>query len=749
MNSKKAQITIFAVLAFLLIAGAMIYFSLKSQAIRNQPEVPESVASKEADSINNFVTTCLRDTTRDAIKEVGKHGGFTSIKNLKLNPYDPTKSQGFIDDRFSVPYWFYVDNDDYKSEMPKLCSNSKYCVLQSYGPNNIQKNIQNYIENNIEKCLKNFSAFKDIYDINPGKLKSSVIILNDSVISQLHYPLKIKDYNTNSNLVLSDFSVSIPSKLSQMYDFASKIVEAESKYSFIEKNVLQLIDIYSGMDTDEFPPFRDIEFFDFSKKIWIRTLLEQKLKSSLLPLIGLTRIANARNGFPAIAHVDGDYHKYAQGLYNSFVVKLNDSDYDFDVQVFYPNSNIDFYINSRKELIKPRTYSPPDTSQLIKMFSLVVQDYYFKYFLTFPVIIRIHSDDTSIDPNGYDFYFAVEANIFNNVPRRGNFTIISDAGPDYLSLEDPRTFVNANITVETYDRHTDKPIDDVLISYVCGPEIFLGSTKMINNKALFKSKFPYCASNGYIKASKQGYASATIPFNNLDNDLSDKHFKFELWPYVKKQVYFWKRTASDIDEIEQNGYSAIFSAKTPLNMNESLYVNLNRVKENVYDDDIPLISFIVVNPSELVDSLNSFNASQFNLSNETDISDFNVSINANFSNIQNYTFDLVPGTYTVDGNLIYLKTITLPKQEFCVGKEVAGVCIGKTKHYPKMNLTMWPIGKILLNQTLTENELYNNKSIHFFVLTEQPPKNWTEMMNMNLDKYIDKKDYLMRAFFKN
>ena len=76
---KKAQITLFILVAILLVVGAsyVLFFS-KQQA----PQNPLDDVKKEAeniarsDSLRVYVETCLEQATKDAVDLVGRQGGF-------------------------------------------------------------------------------------------------------------------------------------------------------------------------------------------------------------------------------------------------------------------------------------------------------------------------------------------------------------------------------------------------------------------------------------------------------------------------------------------------------------------------------------------------------------------------------------------------------------------------------------------------------------------------------------------------
>lgn len=70
MESKKGQVTIFVILAILIVAGILLYFVLRK-------DVPEKIKySPGTEQIYNFVQECLEDTAEEVIYNVGQGGGY-------------------------------------------------------------------------------------------------------------------------------------------------------------------------------------------------------------------------------------------------------------------------------------------------------------------------------------------------------------------------------------------------------------------------------------------------------------------------------------------------------------------------------------------------------------------------------------------------------------------------------------------------------------------------------------------------
>src|SRR3989344_8743485 len=133
MLNKRAQLTIFIIIAILIVAVVALFFSL-----RGNLKLPGKPASPETAEIQNFVQECLDDSLEDVVFKVGENGGY----------YFPPKVSTPV---LEVPY--YLKNN--KNTMP---SKEK-----------IQGEISRYILKQMDFCINNFASFPE-YEITKGKM---------------------------------------------------------------------------------------------------------------------------------------------------------------------------------------------------------------------------------------------------------------------------------------------------------------------------------------------------------------------------------------------------------------------------------------------------------------------------------------------------------------------------------------------------------------------------------------------------
>ena len=214
MKSKSGQVTIFVILAIIIIAGVGIYFLTKSSISEKVDHAPET------QQVYNFVKTCLEDASNEVIYNAGRGGGYYFPPELS------TKS--------GIPY--YVFNG--RNYFPEISE--------------IENEISYFISEKIFFCTKNFEDF-DNYEISQGKIETSTEIFDEFVDVKTNYPLFISR-NGSSSSKIEDFQIKVPVRFGIVYNSIEEFLNESSSeicltclYEIAEKN-----DLYVEMfDYDE------------------------------------------------------------------------------------------------------------------------------------------------------------------------------------------------------------------------------------------------------------------------------------------------------------------------------------------------------------------------------------------------------------------------------------------------------------------------------------------------------------------
>ncbi len=189
MENKKGQLTIFIIIAILIIAIIGLFFVFRGEIGKKE------VVSPEAAPVKNFVEECIYDTGENALYFIGLHGGY------------------YVSPKFStllgIPYYI----KDNKTLMP---SKEK-----------IEIEIAKYVDEALPLCIGNFTEFND-FQIVQGEPKTQTIITDNEVILNVEYPLTIIRDEEKSRIKKFE-GIKISVKLGAIYNASSFIVNEHLK----------------------------------------------------------------------------------------------------------------------------------------------------------------------------------------------------------------------------------------------------------------------------------------------------------------------------------------------------------------------------------------------------------------------------------------------------------------------------------------------------------------------------------------
>ena len=189
LKCKCSQVTIFVIIAVMIIVGIVLFFYLKNRNSSSVLDIPD-----EIQPVYNSVQDCLKEAGKNAMIRIGKQGGYFFI------------TQGIPSVDGKIPYYFYNGDN-------LLISRET-----------LEKQISLQIEEYLYICLNNFSELKNngfSFDIND---EASVISkINDNLVSvTLNYHIFV--HKREVSYALNSFETSIKNiRISEIYDLAEKI----------------------------------------------------------------------------------------------------------------------------------------------------------------------------------------------------------------------------------------------------------------------------------------------------------------------------------------------------------------------------------------------------------------------------------------------------------------------------------------------------------------------------------------------
>ncbi|NMB66590.1 hypothetical protein GYA25_00820, partial [Candidatus Woesearchaeota archaeon] len=200
VNNKKAQVTIFIILAILIVLGFLIYFLV-------YPKVKNSSNPYE-DNPPVYIENCIKEDLENLTRTLSLQGG-------SLNP---------------TAYSFYNN-----TKIQYVCYTEEYyrpCVIQKpLIDNDIKKIMEDSIKSKVNECFNNL---KNIYEkkgynvqINkPGK-EVNVEILPQRIETILNYSLTLTKGETRR---YDSFKIVQNNNLYELLALAVNIIDWESKY---------------------------------------------------------------------------------------------------------------------------------------------------------------------------------------------------------------------------------------------------------------------------------------------------------------------------------------------------------------------------------------------------------------------------------------------------------------------------------------------------------------------------------------
>lgn len=757
-DSRKSQITVFVLLGLVIIITVALIFYLRSSTITVKPPVDNLEVTDEIKPIQTYVINCLKENSKEALIKIGQNGGYINVTGMKISPY-PYDSDALMFEPQIIPYWYHIRECQSSSIgcvdslKPPLCDEEDECIMNSKGPNSIEEQLSKYVEASIARCA-DLSVFEDLFDIKKGDIDVTTIIREDYVEFQLSYPLEITSKSSGQKTEIPYFVSSHDIKFKEIYELATDITQGEIDTNFLELQTMNLVAIYSGLDSDKLPPLSKVEI-STNVFTWTRTTVKELMMNDVLPYMSFVRVLGTQNYWQLMSTDISNYSIYADGVYHSFEYNMNNKTYDLNADFIYPYSDI--YLDfGGSEILKPDEFVPD--YPLMKAVGLFIKEYKFKYDISYPLIVSI-KDPEAFNGEGYNFNYALEVNIRKNVPVKGNLSVVDIGGTGSIRLDSVMQRVNRTITVKTVDAHTGEALDGVYVYYRCGSQYLIGKTEKKNNDALIAERFPFCQFGGQILYEKSGYMGSGIDYDNPEGN-DAKSFTVELWPVVEKNVTAMKRTPTNIEMIRRGGIGTFSTQATELLENETVFISIKRVKTNAYDTDIPVVGFLTVTKSgemqintveEQKQQVNNlYNQGKIDKKTRDELLAELSLLNNSVQVVESFEkIDVVPGKYVVDAFMVYRGNITIPKETrtICAGIKILGICTNEEEiELPEQHFSTWVNGGAKLNFTLTENDVYGPKQKIIFYVLEQPiPVNWLMLENYkSLDEYQKGKAHLVK-----
>ncbi len=182
---KGGQITIFIIIAVLVVAFVAIFFIFRGSLQSDELNNPEVV------SIKGFVESCITEIGKDALLVIGERGGYYFVPEVSS---------------FGIPYYLY--------------NGEKFLP----GKEKIENELSRYLDERLILCIGNFSNFPAL-QIRQSEVETSTLVLDESVVFNVKYPLAISQGESVSRI--RDFEIEIPVRLGIIYEASEFVVNKQ------------------------------------------------------------------------------------------------------------------------------------------------------------------------------------------------------------------------------------------------------------------------------------------------------------------------------------------------------------------------------------------------------------------------------------------------------------------------------------------------------------------------------------------
>ena len=426
--NKRGQVTIFIIVAIVIVGGIIAYFSFKDNFKQSIPS--------DMEPVYDYYISCLEASTEQGIKLLGEQGGYIDLPDFEPgSPHIPFSSQlSFFGQ--AVPYWMYVSGNNFLKE-------------QVPSKQTMETQLNNYVNERLTDC--DFEDFEKMgYSVYIEEGETSATINNLDV--ELNVKNKMTIFKGDTSIIIDNHEFSLGSKLGKFYDMAIKVYDHEKSDMFLEKYALDVMRLYAPVDGVE---------LGCAPKLFI----DEDIRKDLYE--GLELNMNS-------IKLDGDYYKLSSQEREYFV-----SDVGFQV-----DENVNIMYNptwpTKIEIYGDKIVKPVGVQPGLSALGFCYTPYHLVYDISFPVMIQFYDTENF-------FQFPVGVVIDNSQAREA---LPSNFGSVSMENEVCR-YKNSDINIYTYDSElipVEARIQFKCLDSICE----VGSTKVDNGDAIYSGGIPQC-----------------------------------------------------------------------------------------------------------------------------------------------------------------------------------------------------------------------------------------------------------------
>jgi len=351
---KRGQVTIFIIIAIIIIAAVISYFVFRNQI---------GIIGIPADIQPVYTTflSCLEEDTLTGVSVLESQGGYIELPEFSPgSDYMPFSSQlDFLGN--PIPYWYYVSGNNIEKE-------------QFPTKNEIENQLENFINEKIRNCIFD-SYYEQGFEIVEGEPKANVLIRGSDIIVNLNMNLNIKKANESANV--ENHQITVKTNLGSLYDSAKKVYDYEQSSLFLEDYAIDTLRLYAPVDGVE---------LTCSPKVWNADSVFSQLREAF----EINTLALRNNG-------DRDDYFNVKIPVSENVRFLNSRNWVYSYEVNPSQGNV---------LIA----NPVGTQQGLGILGFCYVTHHFVYNIKYPVLVQVQKNEEI-------FQFPLAVIIQGNQPR--------------------------------------------------------------------------------------------------------------------------------------------------------------------------------------------------------------------------------------------------------------------------------------------------------------------------------------------
>jgi len=339
--NKAGQVTIFIIIAIVVVGAVIGYFSLKKDSARSIPQ--------DLKPVYDYYLSCLEATSEQGIHLLGEQGGYIEVPDFEPgSAYMPFSSQL---DFFGqpIPYWMYISGNNLLRE-------------QVPTKGGMTRELEKYVSERVKDC--DFTDFEkmgyEVY-VDEGSVKAT--IKNLKVDLKINSKITIK--KGENSATINSHKISVRSKLGKFYNMAIKVYNYEKSSMFLEKYALDVMRLYAPVTGTE---------IGCAPKVFI----DDKIKKDI--------VAGLAANIPSLK-LEGSYYDLSSKERSYFVT-------DAGLKI---DENVNFMYSpdwpKRIEIYGDRVAKPVGLQKGMGILGFCYVPYHLVYDIDFPVLIQFYDSE--------------------------------------------------------------------------------------------------------------------------------------------------------------------------------------------------------------------------------------------------------------------------------------------------------------------------------------------------------------------